>query len=65
MSATAPPLALTDTERELQIDAAYSRMCRAVQTEDQRRHWFEMVDLVRQRSPEQIKSIERRLRLRR
>lgn len=56
---------ITDSELERQIDAAYRRMVNAVQAADAREHFLQMVDLVRQRSPERIKLMERERRLRR
>lgn len=54
---------LSDVELERQIDGAFSRMVRAVQVPDQIKHWDEMIQLVRQRSPDQIKRMERERRL--
>ena len=50
---------ISDDERERAIDNAYRHMTRSVQEQDARRHWFEMVDLVRERSPNQIRKMER------
>lgn len=54
---------VSDVERERSIDAAFSRMVRSIQAADQIKHWNEMVELVRQRSPEQIRRMERERRL--
>jgi hypothetical protein len=54
-----------DHELERQIDAAYRRMVNAVMADDSRKAWDEMVGLVRQRSPDRIKQMERERRLRR
>lgn len=54
-----------DADLERLIDAQYRRMVNAVQTDDQHAAFDKMVELVRQRSPLQIKTMEREQRLRR
>lgn len=68
MSATAQDSAALlkyDQELEQQIDVAYARMVKAIQEPDQLKAFHEMVALVKKRSPQQIRKMERERRLRR
>jgi hypothetical protein len=47
------------------IDAAYRRMCKSIREDDKQAACDEMVRLVKQRSPEQIRKMERERRLNR
>lgn len=62
---TETPVLTDDHERERQIDSAYRRMVDAIRADDSLIAFHEMVELIRQRSPAQIKKMERERRLRR
>jgi hypothetical protein len=52
-----------DVELEQRIEGAYQRTCKAIREDDRRKWLEEMVALVKQRSPEQIRKMERERRL--
>lgn len=56
---------LSDDSRERLIDRAYGLMCRSIREDDRKAAFAEMVRLVKERSPEQIRKMEHKLRLRR
>ena len=52
-----------DVELEQRIEGTYQRMCKSIREDDRRKWLEEMVALVKQRSPEQIRKMERERRL--
>lgn len=51
-------LAFADAALEREIEAAKERMCAATTREEKLTHWREMVRLIDQRTPEQVKALE-------